>query len=261
VAAGLERYSVHPIARAIVAEAAARGVPLPRSEDVHEEPGAGISGVVDGRRWSLVSAGTGAVRLDSDSATSWVIRLGDAVRADAPQAIDRLTRDGLHVSLLTGDWLESAQQVARKVGIRDVQAHMTPDGKARWIRAEQALGRRVLFAGDGLNDGSALAQADVGVAMGTGAASSVLVADGDIAQPGLAPLMAARRVARACRGAIRFNHGWSVAYNAGAIAAAAAGLVNPLVCAVLMPLSSGVVIWGALRVERTVRRAERQQAA
>jgi P-type E1-E2 ATPase len=125
-----------------------------------------------------------------------------------------------------------------------------------WVRQRRAHGECVLFAGDGLNDGPALAAANVGVAMANGAASSVLVADGVISAAALTPLLGACRAARACQSVIRGNLRRSLVYNICAVAAAAFGLVNPLVAAVLMPLSSGLVIYGAFRVERLVRAAE-----
>jgi len=129
-----------------------------------------------------------------------------------------------------------------------------PAGKARWVREAQDLGHRVLFAGDGLNDGPALAAADVGVAMGTGAASSVLVADGVISTWSLRPLVTGFRAAAACDRAIRWNQRRSIAYNIVAVAAAAAGWINPLVAAILMPASSAMVIWGSSRVEASMKR-------
>jgi P-type E1-E2 ATPase len=131
-------------------------------------------------------------------------------------------------------------------------AGMDPSAKSDWIRARRDEGRRLLFAGDGLNDGPGLAQADVGIAMGTGAASSILVADGVISVPSLRPLLAGFRAAEAARASIRQNQRRSIAYNIGAVAVAAAGLVNPLIAALLMPLSSAMVIWGASRVEKVV---------
>jgi Cu2+-exporting ATPase len=254
VAAGIERFSSHPIARAIVDEASRRGIALPRGSDVREEPGVGITGIVDERRWQLRAGGPGEVRVLGDPGDEGVIRLGDAVRPDSARIVTALGQLGLEVALLTGDHERVARRIAGETGIRTVLARIDPTGKADWVKARRAEGRRVLFAGDGINDGPALAEADVGVAMGTGAASSVLVADGVISSESLGPLPAAFQAARACRRAIRANQARSIGYNILAVGAAAAGLVNPLVAAVLMPLSSALVIWGASRVEAAVRR-------
>jgi P-type Cu2+ transporter len=266
IAAGLERHSIHPIARAIVAEAARRGIPLPQAYDVRELPGTGIDGIVDGRAWSLRSGGAGVVRLHDASgavrgAAHGEIKLSDGVRPDAATTIAALRAAGLDVVLLSGDHRAVAERMATAVGIDEVHAGVTPDAKAAWVRARHAAGRTVLFAGDGLNDGPALAAADVGIAMANGAASSVLVADAVVSAPALAPVLAGFRAARACRAVIRSNLRRSLVYNVVAVGAAVAGLVNPLVAAVLMPLSSGVVIWGAFRVEHAVHAAEARHAA
>jgi heavy metal translocating P-type ATPase len=257
VAAGLERYSAHPIARAIVEEGGRRGIPLPRGVDVRETAGAGIAGRVDGRLWSLVSGGPGEVLLLGDTGETAHIRLADAVRPDARATVAALEAGGLDVALLTGDHAAAAERIARAAGIREFVARVDPAGKANWVEARQRQGRRVLFGGDGLNDGPALALADVGIAMATGAASSLLVADGVVTTAAVAPILAGRRAALAARRMMRATRRWSVGYNVVAVAAAIAGMVNPLVAAVLMPLSSGMVIWGASRVESLVRREER----
>jgi Cu2+-exporting ATPase len=260
IAAGLERYSAHPIARAITAEAGRRGIALPRAADVHETPGAGIDGIVDGRRWRLGGGASGEVRLSGDDAATLpadpTIRLGDVTRPDARQAVEQLRRLGLRTTLLTGDHALTARRIAMETGVDEAVARVDPAGKVSWVRARQQAGRRVMFAGDGLNDGPALAAADIGIAMATGAAASVLVADGIVSPPALAPIAAGIRAARAARTAIRRSLRRSIIYNVLAVGAAVAGLVNPLVAAVLMPLSSGVVIWSAARVERAVRRGE-----
>jgi heavy metal translocating P-type ATPase len=256
IAAGLERYSMHPIARAIVEEAVNRDIALPRGEDVQEEVSFGIRGRVDGVQWQLASGGPGSLLLSDGDGREHRITLGDVIRPDAATTVRELGADGLDVALLTGDHAEVAGRIAAAAGIGTMHARCNPEQKAAWIADRQRTGQRVLFAGDGLNDGPALAQADVGIAMGSGAASSVLVADGIIARPSLAPILAARRVARICRQIIRSNQRRSLAYNAVAVSAAAAGFINPLVAALLMPLSSGLVIWGALRVERLVRQGD-----
>ena len=254
VAAGLERYSTHPIARAIVEEASRRGIPLPRGTEVREEPGVGIEGLVDGRRWQLRAGGAGEVRLLNDAGGEAVIQLGDVVRADSASIVAQLGALGLEVVLVTGDHRDVAERIGAAAGIPTVLARLDPMAKADWVRARQQEGRRVLFAGDGLNDGPALAAAHVGVAMGRGAASSILVADGVISSSSLAPLPVGIITARACRRVIRTNQIRSIGYNVLAVSAAAAGWINPLVAAILMPLSSALVIWGASRVEATVRR-------
>ena len=249
VAAGLERYSMHPIARAIVSEAARRGIPLPAATDVREEIGRGISGRVDDREWRLSAGGPGRVELSGDDGQSDRIALADAVRPDSAQAVRLMKERGIQVVLLTGDHEEVARRIAEQAGITELEARVDPEGKADRVRARQAEGTRVAFAGDGLNDGPALAAADVGIAMGTGAASSVLVADGIISTWSLIPLVAGFRASSAAARAIRWNQVRSIGYNVVAVSAAAAGLINPLIAAILMPASSAMVIWGASRVE------------
>jgi len=256
IAAGLERYSNHPIGRAIVAEAARREIPLPRATEVREVAGAGVSGQLDGQTWELRSGGPGSVRLRSTGGEERTIRLADEARADAAGTVAALHGLGLKVVLLTGDHAVIAERLASATGIRETIARMDPAAKADWVRARQAEGHHVLFAGDGLNDGPALAAADVGIAMGHGAASSVLVADGVVSSDALGPILAGLRASRASHRVIGSNQRRSLVYNALAVGAAVAGLVNPLVAAVLMPLSSGMVIWGASRVETLVRKEE-----
>lgn len=252
LAAGLERFSMHPIARAIVAEAVERGIPLPKGEDVREEAGRGISGRVDGRVWRLAAGCPGEVVLHSNDGEVGRIALGDAVRPDSAEAVGLLVERGLDVVLLTGDHEVVAHRIAAQSGIPGVEARVDPEGKADWVRTRQKAGTRVAFAGDGLNDGPALAAADVGIAMGTGAASSVLVADGVISSWSLMPLAAGFRAASSASRAIRRNQIRSIGYNIVAVSAAAAGLINPLIAAILMPASSAMVIWGASRVEASV---------
>jgi P-type E1-E2 ATPase len=160
------------------------------------------------------------------------------------------------VVLLTGDHPDVARGWPRR-GIDEVLAGADPEAKSAAIRRFRSEGHRILFAGDGLNDGPALAAADVGLAMGRGFASSVLVADGIVSGETLGPVVSAFRAARVAGRVARFNHVQSLVYNLASVAAAVAGLVTPLVAAILMPISSAVVIWTSLRVEPAVRKLER----
>jgi cation transport ATPase len=254
IAAGLERASGHPIARAIRAEAARRGVAMPEALDLVERPGSGISGVIDGVRWTLRAGAAGEVELccDADPAQDKGGRIGlrDVIRDDAARTVAALKAAGYRVVLVSGDHPEVVQRIAAEAGITEVLAGATPEAKAAWVRAQDG---GVLFVGDGVNDGPALAAATVGVAMGTGVASTVTVADAVVARDGLGPVAAGLRAARAAKRAIRGNASRSLVYNALAVTAAVAGWVNPLIAAVLMPLSSAMVAWGAARVEKWTR--------
>jgi Cu2+-exporting ATPase len=258
LAAGLERSSSHPIARAIVHAAMNRGLALPLPADVRETAGQGIAGTIDGQSVTVCGGGPGEVVVRQNGHIVGTIRLQDRRRDDAAVAVRALRRLGLEPTLLTGDKAEIAERVAAEAGVDRVVAGLHPDDKVAWIQARQDQGQKVLFVGDGLNDGPALARANVGLAMGTGAVSSVLVADGVVGQEALLPVASAIRVARAARRTVRALVTRSVLYNLLAVGAASVGLVNPLVAAILMPLSSAMVIFGALGVERRVRRDERQ---
>ncbi|MFT4974261.1 MAG: Cu2+-exporting ATPase [Myxococcota bacterium] len=258
VAAGLERASSHPVARAILDEAARRGVALPPVTDAREQIGEGVEGTIDGRRWRIRSGGPGRLALEADDGTvAGEIELRDVVRPDAARAVARLRASGLRVVLLTGDHPDVAQRIAAEVGIDEVIAGSRPEDKADWVVARQAEGCSVLFVGDGLNDGPALAEAAVGVAMGAGAASSVQVADAVVASDRLGPLLAGLSAARASKRATQRGLRRAIVYNIVAVIGAMLGWINPLVAAILMPLSSGAVIAGALAVERRVSREER----
>lgn len=260
LAAGLERNSLHPIARGIVAEAIRRGLPIPLLDGVQERPGVGIEGQFGALRLRLQREGAGVqLSAQAPGQATWeprgLILLRDQARPDAAATVARLRAAGLRVALLSGDRREVAERIGAEAGVDEVLAEQDPESKARWLAGRQAQGHAVLFVGDGLNDGPALAAASASVAMGGGAASSVLVADAVVASERLGPVLAGVVAARAAQVALRRNLRRSLVYNVLAVALAMAGLVNPLVAALLMPASSALVIWGALGVERAVSRA------
>ncbi len=253
-AGAIERASRHPVARAILAEARERGLRIPVASEVVEVPGQGIEGIVEGRRVKVYGAGAGAVAVDVEGETVHIVRVGDRPRPDATQAIEKLKRAGLTTVLLSGDHPDVTEAIGRRVGVDQGVGGCKPDDKARWLQDHRDAG----FVGDGLNDGPALGAARVGMAMFSGVPSSLWVADGVVTRPALAPVVAAVAGARATRDAVRANLTRSIVYNILAVGAAVVGLVNPLVAAVLMPLSSGLVIAGALTVPRRLERLEKQ---
>lgn len=257
LAAALERSSRHPVARAVLAEARARGLVIPVPSSVREVPGEGVGGVVEGRALHLRSGGPDAVVLSADAeegqgAVIGLIRLGDRPRADAREALALLHRAGLSVVLLSGDHADVTDAIGAAVGVDAAVGACTPEGKAAWLTERPG----VAFVGDGLNDGPALGAAAIGLAMHSGVTSSLLMADGVVTQPALRPVVAAVAGARATQQAVRANLHRALLYNALAITAAVSGLVNPLVAAVLMPLSSAWIVWGAMSVPRRMARLE-----
>jgi P-type E1-E2 ATPase len=248
VAAGLERHSAHPIARAIVEAARVREIALPKATLAHETAGKGVTGVVDGilRRVGPGPREAGLQVVEVEGLGRIV--LGDRLREDAAQAMAACRALGLEVVLLTGDRRGIADVYAEHAGIGRVVAEATPIDKLAEIERLQRTGRTVLYVGDGLNDVPAIQKADVGIAMGSGAGVAILSAKGVMLGDRLEPLVDGVRTARLTQRVIRRTVARSVAYNATAVVLALAGLVNPLVAAVLMPLSSGSVLLATRRI-------------
>jgi Cu2+-exporting ATPase len=250
VAAALERDSHHPVASAVLDEAVRRRIAIPRATEVRELAGVGLEGTFEGKQWRVRSGGADRIVLEADDGTFRRLWLSDLPRPQAAADLAALRSLGLRLELLSGDHQANADALARELTIDRAHGGVSPSGKAEMVRALQASGARVMFVGDGLNDGQALVAAEVGVAMSTGATSSVLAADVVLRTVRLQSLVAAVRLARVVRRRIRLNLARSATYNVIAVIAAVAGWIDPLVAAVLMPLSSGLVIASAAAVER-----------
>lgn len=250
-AAPLEIGSSHPIARAIVEELERRGLPLWRASDVDVRVGHGVRGRVHDRVVEVARGADGGVDVRVDGAVIDTLRFADAARADAAATVRRID---VPVTMLSGDDARVVATVATDLGIADAQGALTPDDKAGWIAARRAHGERVLFAGDGLNDAAALAAADVSVAMGRSSAADLDFADVVVLTDAIHPILAATEAGRATQRVLRRNIRVAILYNVIAVTAAAAGLVGPLVAAILMPFSSALVIGNALSIGRRVDR-------
>jgi Cu+-exporting ATPase len=258
-AAAVEQGSEHPIARAI--ERAAAGMEVPAVRDFETHPGLGASGVVDGHRVLVGNAallaahdidvsarGNGVVYVAVDGALVGSVTLADDLRASAREAVEALHVQGLRTVLLTGDEAVAAEKVAAELGIDDVRANVLPADKAAVIAALRADGRRVAMVGDGINDAAALATADLGLALVSGTDIALKSADIILVRDHLSVIPEALGLARRTRRTIHQNLAWAFAYNLAAIPIAAAGLLNPLIAAAAMALSSLLVTHNSLRL-------------
>ena len=255
-AAAVEAASEHPVAAAIVGAARVRGLAVVPVTDFANDPGTGVSGVVDG---TIVTVAKAA---DSDGRTSvvvaWgglergVIRLADAIKPTSAEAIAELKAMGITPMLLTGDNAAVAARVAAEVGIAaaDVIAGVLPSEKAATISALQARGRRVAMVGDGVNDSVALATADIGMAMGTGTDAAIEAGDITLVRGDLRTVPTALRLSSRTLRTIKQNLFWAFGYNTAAIPLAALGLLNPMIAGAAMAASSVLVVANSLRLRR-----------
>ncbi len=272
-AGAVESASEHPIAAAITAGAKTRLDLLPDISDFSAEPGQGVSGVADGHailagrrtwltdEWALTVPRPLADRADEaeragqtvtfvawDGAVGGVLIVADTVKPTSPEAISRLRAMGLRPVLLTGDHERSARAAASQVGIAEVIAGVLPADKVDVIKRLQDEGRTVAMVGDGVNDAAALAQADLGLAMGTGTDAAIEAADLTLVSGDLRAVPEAIELSRKTLKTIKGNLAWAFCYNVAAIPLAASGLLNPLIAAAAMAFSSVFVVTNSLRL-------------
>jgi Cu+-exporting ATPase len=255
-AASVEAASEHPVAAAIVGAARARGLaPVPVTDFVNN-PGTGVSGVVDGISVTVTRAadsdGRTSVAVSWGGAARGVIRLADAVKPTSAEAVAELKAMGITPMLLTGDNAAVAARVAAEVGIAatDVIAGVLPSEKADAISALQARGHRVAMVGDGVNDSVALATADIGMAMGTGTDAAIEAGDITLVRGDLRTVPTALRLSSKTLRIVKENLFWAFGYNTAAIPLAALGLLNPMIAGAAMAASSVLVVANSLRLRR-----------
>ena len=258
--AAVEAASEHPVAAAIVTAARERGLRLASVTDFANDPGTGVSGVVDGTvvrvartsEQAADSDGRTSVEVSWDDARRGVIRLADTVKPTSAEAIAELKAMGITPMLLTGDNQAVAARVAAEVGIAasDVIAGVLPAQKADAISALQARGRRVAMVGDGVNDSVALATADIGMAMGTGTDAAIEAGDITLVRGDLRTVPTALRLSSRTLRIIKQNLFWAFGYNTAAIPLAALGLLNPMIAGAAMAVSSILVVANSLRLKR-----------
>ncbi len=278
VGASLEKSSEHPLAAAVLAAAADRKLPLQEVVDFTSLTGMGVTGTLAGRRVAVGNAamleergvafaglearadtlrkqGATAFFVSIDDQPAGIISVVDPIKATTPTALDALRREGLRIVMLTGDNLTTAEAVAAKLGITEVEAGILPDQKHAIVRRLKNVGRVVAMAGDGVNDAPALAEADVGIAMGTGTDVAIQSAGLTLIQGDLVGITRARALSRATMRNIRENLVLAFVYNAIGIPLAAGVLypafgllLSPIIAAAAMSLSSVSVIGNALRL-------------
>jgi Cu+-exporting ATPase len=276
--ASLERGSEHPLAQAIVNGAESRGLKLVAPSDFNTETGKGVVGTVDGRRVAvgnkplfdslsiepdglpehadaLRKDGQGVMLVAVDGRAAGLVAVADPIKESAIGALQALRDEGIRVVMLTGDSRVTAEAVGRKLGIDDVVAEVLPDQKATAVKKYQDQGRFVAMAGDGINDAPALAQAQVGIAMGTGADVAMESAAVTLVKGDLRGIVRARRLSRVTMRNIRQNLFFAFVFNAAAVPIAAGVLypvfgllLNPMIASAAMAMSSVTVIGNALRL-------------
>ena len=281
LAAGVEKPSEHPLAAAIVAAARARNISIPEVRDFDSPAGKGAAGTIDGKRVLLgsrafmdeQSIGTGALgakadALRQDGATvifasldgkiAGLFAIADPVKKTTPSALKALKDSGIRIVMLTGDNRTTADAIARRLGIGDVEAETLPDQKSAVVEKLKREGRVVAMAGDGVNDAPALASADVGIAMGSGTDVAMESAGVTLLKGDLTGIVRARALSKATMRNIRQNLFFAFVYNALGVPVAAGVLypafgilLSPMIAAAAMALSSVSVIGNALRLRRT----------
>jgi Cu+-exporting ATPase len=247
LAASAERPSEHPIGKAIVQAAKDRGIALAEAASFTAETGHGVRARIEGRE---VVAGRPGVTVTVDGAMAGEIEVADAIKPEAADAVRRLRDLRLDVWMLTGDRQKTAERIAHEAGIEHVIAGALPDQKVAEIRRLQEGGRRVAMVGDGINDAPALAQADLGIAMGSAADVALEAGDITLLRGNLNGIAEAIELSRWTMRVIRQNLFWAFAYNTIGIPVAALGLLSPMLASAAMALSSVTVVSNSLRGAR-----------
>jgi Cu+-exporting ATPase len=245
LAGSAERYSEHPLAKAIVEAAAARGIALEETTAFSAQTGHGVRAVVRGRE---VAVGQPGITVTVDGSPAGTIEIADVNKPEAATAVRRLREMGLEVWLITGDRRDAADAAGREAGIEHVLAEVLPEQKVAAVRKLQAAGRRVAMVGDGINDAPALAQADLGIAMGAGTDVAMEAADVTLMRGDLNGVADAIELSRRTMRVIRQNLFWAFAYNTIGIPVAALGLLSPMLASAAMALSSVTVVTNSLRL-------------
>ncbi|HEX6957494.1 MAG TPA: heavy metal translocating P-type ATPase, partial [Ferrovibrio sp.] len=278
LAASLERGSEHPLAQAIVRAAGKRGLALSEAADFDSPVGKGVLGRVDGRAVVIGNAGflaergidaapiaaqadalrrngASAIFVAVDGRIAGLLAIADPVKETTPDALKALEAEGIRVVMVTGDNRTTAEAVARRLGIADVEADVLPERKSAVVERLRKSGRAVAMAGDGVNDAPALAAADVGIAMGTGTDVAIESAGVTLLKGDLQGILRARRLSQATMRNIRQNLFFAFVYNAAGVPIAAGvlypvfgWLLSPVIAAAAMALSSVSVIGNALRL-------------
>jgi P-type Cu+ transporter len=249
LAGAVESASEHPIAQAITAAARTELGVLPRVADFRSIAGIGVRGVVDGHRVD-VSRSDAAITVSWDGVPRAKLVVRDTVKQTSNEAVEQLKGLGLAPVLLTGDSVDTAREVAAKVNVPDFVAQVLPHEKEAEVRRLQEAGRVVAMVGDGVNDAPALAQADLGIAIGTGTDVAIEASDLTLVSGDLRGAADAIRLSRRTLRTIKANLFWAFAYNVAAIPLAVAGLLNPIIAAAAMAASSLFVVTNSLRLRR-----------